>query len=79
VVERADLAALAVKGGMALFAGKRGVAELEAVEIEPSKRGGWRVEEEFVNATRGKERHAYRPRHRRQIHGMDHRDQPIAA
>ncbi len=56
MVERADLAALAVKGGMALFAGKRGVAELEAVEIEPSKRGGWRVEEEFINAIRGKER-----------------------
>ena len=45
-----------VGGAMALFAGKRGKAELEPVEIDPAKRGGWRVEEEFVNAIRGKER-----------------------
>ena len=45
-----------IKGGLALFAGKRGMAELEPVEIDPSKRGGWRVEEEFINAIRGKER-----------------------
>jgi predicted dehydrogenase len=44
-----------IKGGMALFAGKRGMAELEPVEVDPAKRGGWRVEEEFVNAIRGKE------------------------
>ena len=36
--------------------GKRGKAELEPVEIDPAKRGGWRVEEEFVNAIRGMER-----------------------
>jgi len=45
-----------VGGAMALSAGKRGKAELEPVEIDPAKRGGWRVEEEFVNAIRGKER-----------------------
>jgi predicted dehydrogenase len=44
-----------VGGEMALFAGRRGDAELVPVEIEPTKRGGWRVEEEFVNAIRGKE------------------------
>ena len=44
-----------VGGAMALFAGKRGKAELDQVEIDPAKRGGWRVEEEFVNAIRGKE------------------------
>ena len=45
-----------VGGALALSAGKRGKAELEPVEIDPAKRGGWRVEEEFVNAIRGKER-----------------------
>ena len=45
-----------VGGVMALSAGRRGKAELEPVEIDPAKRGGWRVEEEFVNAIRGKER-----------------------
>jgi hypothetical protein len=45
-----------VGGALALAAGKRGKADLEAVEVDPAKRGGWRVEEEFVNAIRGKER-----------------------
>src|SRR4029453_18526089 len=45
-----------VGGAMALSAGKRGKAELEPVKIDPAKRGGWRVEEEFVNAIRGNER-----------------------
>jgi predicted dehydrogenase len=45
-----------VGGALALSAGKRGKGELESVEIDPAKRGGWRVEEEFVNAIRGKER-----------------------
>jgi predicted dehydrogenase len=45
-----------VGGALALSAGKRGKGELEPVEIDPGKRGGWRVEEEFVNAIRGKER-----------------------
>ena len=69
-----------VGGAMALFAGKRGKAELDQVEIDPAKRGGWRVEEEFVNAIRGKERdNAHRLRYWRQIHGMDDGGQPIAA
>jgi predicted dehydrogenase len=45
-----------VGGALALSAGKRGKGELEPVEIDAGKRGGWRVEEEFVNAIRGKER-----------------------
>jgi hypothetical protein len=45
-----------VDGAMALSAGKRGKAELAPVEIDPAKRGGWRVEEEFINAIRGMER-----------------------
>jgi predicted dehydrogenase len=40
---------------MALFAGKRGGDALAEVEIDPAKQGGWRVEEEFVNAIRGLE------------------------
>ena len=40
---------------MALSAGKRGDADLAPVEIAPDKRGGWRVEEEFINAIRGLE------------------------
>lgn len=44
-----------VGGEMALFAGKRGDNDLVPVAIDPAKRGGWRVEEEFINAVRGKE------------------------
>jgi len=45
-----------VDGPMALSAGKRGEAAMVPVEIDPAKRGSWRVEEEFINAIRGKER-----------------------
>jgi hypothetical protein len=45
-----------VGGVLALSAAKRGQAALEPVAIDPVKRGGWRVEEEFINAIRGKER-----------------------
>src|SRR5262245_5477229 len=45
-----------VGGALALSAGKRGKGELEPVEVDPTKRGGWRVEEEFVNSIRGIER-----------------------
>jgi predicted dehydrogenase len=38
-----------------LFAGRKGDAALEAVTITPEEEGGWRVEEEFVNAIRGRE------------------------
>jgi predicted dehydrogenase len=44
-----------VGGEMALSVGKRGDADLAPVAIDPAKRGGWRVEEEFINAIRGKE------------------------
>lgn len=44
-----------VGGPLELSAGKRGDAELSPVAIDPAKKGGWRVEEEFVNAIRGKE------------------------
>lgn len=36
-------------------AGRRGDSSLQKVEIPESKRGAWRVEEEFVNAVRGLE------------------------
>jgi hypothetical protein len=45
-----------VGGALALSAGQRGKGELEPVEVDPEKRGGWRVEEEFVNSIRGMER-----------------------
>ena len=41
--------------GLQLSAGRRGDAGLRTVDIVPEKRGGWRVEEEFINAIRGKE------------------------
>jgi predicted dehydrogenase len=41
--------------GLALSAGKRGDAGLKPVQIDPAKKGGWRVEEEFINAIRGLE------------------------
>ena len=44
-----------VGGEMALFAGKRGDENLSPVAIDPAKKGGWRVEEEFINAIRGNE------------------------
>lgn len=38
-----------------LFGGRRGDAQLQPIAIPPGDRGGWRVEEEFVNAIRGLE------------------------
>ncbi len=38
-----------------LLGGQRGDAELSVVEVSDSERGAWRVEEEFVNAIRGRE------------------------
>lgn len=38
-----------------LMGGRRGDAELKRIEIPEEKRGGWRVEEEFINAIRGVE------------------------
>ncbi len=43
------------EGKMSLWSGKRGDGDLKEVAIDPAKRGGWRVEEEFVNAIRGRE------------------------
>ncbi len=40
---------------MTLFAGRRGDDGLAEVSIDPAKKGGWRVEEEFINAIRGVE------------------------
>ena len=40
---------------MTLRAGQRGDSELSEVEIPEEKQGGWRVEEEFINAIRGVE------------------------
>jgi predicted dehydrogenase len=42
-------------GAFSLSAGKRGEDGLNPVEIDPAKSGAWRVEEEFINAIRGKE------------------------
>ncbi len=41
--------------GLELWAGRREDKGLRRVEIDPEKRGSWRVEEAFVNAIRGKE------------------------
>ena len=38
-----------------LYGGRRGDAALREIEIPATDRGGWRVEEEFVNAIRGVE------------------------
>ena len=42
------------EGELYLQLGKKGGA-MGALAIDPNKRGGWRVEEEFVNAVRGRE------------------------
>ena len=39
-----------------LWGGRRGDGALSEIAISAERRGGWRVEEEFVNAVRGKER-----------------------
>lgn len=44
-----------VDGDMELTAGKRGDKALKPVKMRKGDIGGWRVEEEFVNAVRGKE------------------------
>ena len=41
---------------LALSGGKRGDSELKEIPVPPDKQDFWRVEEEFVNAIRGKER-----------------------
>lgn len=44
-----------------IFGGRRGDKELSELPIADNKRGGWRVEEEFVNAIRGKEAITHTP------------------
>ena len=41
---------------LSLFGGKRGESELQEIPVPADKQGDWRVEEEFVNAIRGKEK-----------------------
>lgn len=41
--------------GNKLYGAKKGDEALEEIDIPPEEEGGWRVEEEFVNAIRGKE------------------------
>ena len=41
--------------GLGLWSGRCGDSALRPVEIAPEKVGGWRVEEEFINAVRGTE------------------------
>jgi predicted dehydrogenase len=36
--------------------GRRGDKQLQNLRVPPDKQGTWRVEEEFVNAIRGKEK-----------------------
>ena len=38
---------------MSLYGGRRGDDQLSEIEVPPEKQGGWRVEEEFINAIRG--------------------------
>ena len=42
-----------LNAGIRVMAGRRGDSELAEVDIPAEKRGGWRVEEEFINAIRG--------------------------
>ncbi|HWQ15123.1 MAG TPA: Gfo/Idh/MocA family oxidoreductase [Roseiflexaceae bacterium] len=41
--------------GGALWGGRRGDTELRPIAVPPEEAGGWRVEEEFVGAIRGRE------------------------
>lgn len=45
---------LQIQGGK-LFGGKRGDTQLSEIEIPDGENGGWRVEEEFIQAIRGQE------------------------
>jgi predicted dehydrogenase len=45
---------LQIQGGK-LFGGKRGDTDLSEIEIPEGENGGWRVEEEFIQAIRGQE------------------------
>ena len=67
------------EGELYLQLGKKGGA-MGALAIDPTKRGDWRVEEEFVNAVRGREAgDAHGFRHGREVHGMDRRRDAVDA
>ncbi|MCH8862430.1 MAG: hypothetical protein IID51_07960 [Proteobacteria bacterium] len=40
-------------GSLALYGGRRGDAQMGKINVAADKVGGWRVEEEFINAIRG--------------------------
>jgi predicted dehydrogenase len=42
--------------GEKLFGGRKGDKSLSEIAVPDAERGGWRVEEEFINAIRGKEK-----------------------
>jgi hypothetical protein len=44
-----------LEGEPSLQIGRKGAPGMEPLAIDPAKRGGWRVEEEFVSAVRGRE------------------------
>ena len=44
-----------------IFGGKRGDKELKELPVADNKRGKWRVEEQFINAIRGKEKVTHTP------------------
>ena len=44
-----------------IFGGKRGDEDLAELPIDDKKRGKWRVEEQFINAIRGKEKVTHTP------------------
>ena len=46
---------------MTLYGAQRGDGDLSQISIPPEKQGEWRVEEEFINAIRGKEKVALSP------------------
>ena len=46
---------------LTLFGGRRGDTQLTEIPVPPEKRGEWRVEEEFINAIRGKESVTHTP------------------
>ena len=48
-------AAVPAESPFALWGGRRRNKRLRRIAIAPEKAGGWRVEEEFVNAVRGRE------------------------
>ena len=60
-----------------LYGGKRGDAGLQEIPIPAEEAGGWRVEEEFVNAIRGLEKITHTtPLVRCKVHGVHRSSHP---